>query len=106
MPRNFIALPKGTIDETGHTYGRLKVLEYACSANRNAYWLCLCDPALGGDGNRVEVRGDRLRNGRTVSCGCWRADPNIRQAARMKTPPRRRKQIAIMGGQARRNASR
>jgi hypothetical protein len=94
-----IALPKNTIDETGHRYGRLVVLEYAGTNNsRNSMWYCLCDCGTG-----VIASSKRLRNGRSVSCGCYRANPEIRRAARMKTPARRRKAIARMGGEARRS---
>ncbi|MGO9256280.1 MAG: hypothetical protein ACLQU1_08265 [Bryobacteraceae bacterium] len=27
--------------------------------------------------------GSKLVNGSSLSCGCWRADPDVRQAARM-----------------------
>jgi hypothetical protein len=97
-----IPLPINTIDETGNRYGRLVVLEYAgreepleAGQGGPARWLCQCDC-----GNQIAVRGKRLRVGRQVSCGCERADPNIRQAARMKVSARRRKAIAVMGGAA------
>ena len=34
------------------------------------------------DGTRKLVRGTKLRDGSTVSCGCERADPEVRSAAR------------------------
>ena len=90
-------LPKNTTDETGHRYGRLLVAEYAGrEGDGAALWLCRCDCG----GNAV-VRGAKLRSGRTVSCGCERADPEIRQAARLKVSSRRRKQIARLGSDAR-----
>jgi hypothetical protein len=96
MPKILIPLPKGTIDETGHTWGRLEVKEYFGVVDSNkAAWLCKCEC-----GHVVLARGDRLRSGKHVSCGCYRADPNIRQAARMVTSPRRRSQIAAKGGTA------
>jgi hypothetical protein len=39
-----------------------------------ALWLCYCDPALGGCGTEVVIRGDMLRKGITRSCGCLRSD--------------------------------
>ncbi|MGO9261194.1 MAG: hypothetical protein ACLQU1_33525 [Bryobacteraceae bacterium] len=30
--------------------------------------------------------GSKLVDGSSVSCGCWRADPDVRQAARMTMP--------------------
>ncbi|MGO9255589.1 MAG: hypothetical protein ACLQU1_04705 [Bryobacteraceae bacterium] len=32
------------------------------------------------------VRGSKLADGSSASCGCWRADPDLRQAARMTMP--------------------
>lgn len=91
-----IPLPKNTVDETGHTYGRLKVQSYAGLVDAKAGWNCRCEC-----GAAVVARGDRLRTDRVVSCGCWRADKDVRQAARMKTPPKRRAQIARVGAAAR-----
>jgi hypothetical protein len=85
----------GVRDLKGQTFDRLAVLEEAGVRDSKMYWLCQCDC-----GNRVTVRGTRLTQGRTVSCGCYRADPAIRSAARMQIPARRRKQIARMGGAA------
>lgn len=91
-----IPLPSLVVDETGHRYDRLMVLSYAGRApSGHALWLCRCDC-----GKQVTVRGNKLRGGTQVSCGCWRANPDVRQAARMKTPARRRKAIASMGGEA------
>lgn len=103
-----IPLPKNVVDETGHVYGRLTVLEYAgregeSDVSRNgiqirgapALWLCRCECD-----REVTVRGAKLRSGRVVSCGCFRSDPAVRQGARMEVPAHRRKQIAQMGGQA------
>ena len=57
------------IDETGNTYGILKVLEYVGSRNLQssggALWKCKC-----GCGREIIARGDSLRDGTTVSCGC------------------------------------
>ena len=63
-----ITLSKRTIDETGNRYGHLLVMEYVgISKNRGhlALWKCLCDC-----GNESVVRGSRLRQGETKSCGC------------------------------------
>lgn len=64
-------------DETGHVYGRLRVLRRSTMKTPKHYgtlWLCLCDPELGGCGTEIVVRGTSLRNGLTRSCGCLRAD--------------------------------
>jgi hypothetical protein len=89
-------LPKNTIDETGHRYGRLVVTAYAgTDDDSHALWTCVCDC-----GNTKPVRGAKLRSHRVISCGCERADPNIRQAARLHVSARRRKQIADIGAAA------
>jgi hypothetical protein len=54
------------LDLTGQTFGRLTVLEEAGRAkDGKVRWLCVCD-----DGNKLVVRSDNLRNGKTQSCGC------------------------------------
>ena len=59
------------IDLTGKRFGRLVALERIptppLQTNRNAWWLCVCDC---GREHRVSSRV--LRNGHTVSCGCYR----------------------------------
>lgn len=57
---------------TGNRYGRLLVLKYVktvrVGSNKSfdAVWLCKCDC-----GQEREVRGRSLRDGSTVSCGCY-----------------------------------
>lgn len=58
------------IDLSGQIFGRLTVLEQAeniitPNGRSHVAWRCLCEC-----GNIVNVRGDCLRNGSTVSCGC------------------------------------
>lgn len=86
------------IDRTGQRFGCLLVIERAPDrpGSAHAHWACECDC-----GRRVIVRSNGLTSGRTVSCGCLRATPAIRQAARLKTPEKRRKEIARAGGVAR-----
>jgi len=52
------------IDETGNTYGRLKVVEIA-KKDQFAYWLCKCSCE-----NWSIVKGRDLRLKKTKSCGC------------------------------------
>jgi hypothetical protein len=101
MPRNLIPLPARVVDETGHRYGRLKVLEYAGLLDGKAAWHCACEcNGETGYPGKATARGDKLRTKRIVSCGCWTADPDVRQAARMKTPAKERKAIARLGAAA------
>jgi len=58
----------------------------------HAEWPAVCDC-----GATKYVRGSKLLAGLAISCGSWRADPAVRQAARLRTSPRRRKQIARNG---------
>jgi len=85
-------------DLRGARFGRLAIPATAAPVirDRRAYWPAVCDC-----GRHKLVRGTALTQGRTVSCGCWRADPAVRQGARLQVSPRRRKQIARLGGQAR-----
>ena len=58
------------IDLTGKEFGRLTVIEKRGSDKHgNAMWLCKCEC-----GNEVIVRSSNLRNGNTVSCGCYNRD--------------------------------
>jgi hypothetical protein len=80
-------------DLTGLRFGRLVVKEFH-EVRGKGYWWCVCDC---NPKEWVSVRVDKLKTGRTVSCGCFRADPQVRQAARWETPAERRKEIAAMG---------
>ena len=56
----------------GNRYGRLVVISESCyhvkpSGQRLKKWLCLCDC-----GNRHIVVGNKLKEGKTKSCGCLR----------------------------------
>ena len=83
-------------DLRGQVFGRLTAIKLERITHGHAYWLCQCEC-----GERPVVRGTLLTTGRTVSCGCWRADPDVRRAAREQVPARRRRQIARMGARAR-----
>lgn len=57
-------------NETGNRYGRLTVIRYDHTDKRQgAYWLCACDC-----GCTTVVKGNRLRNGKTKSCGCLKRE--------------------------------
>ena len=59
----------------GQRFGQLIVLyrvkqpEYLKDKNQMAYWKCKCDC-----GNTTIYRGDLLRSGKVISCGCYRAE--------------------------------
>ena len=55
------------IDITGRIYSRLTVLGYAGKKGRTHYWSCRCNCE-----NKRVVRGESLKNGNTMSCGCLR----------------------------------
>lgn len=62
------------IDITGQKFGRLTVLDYAetrvsSGGAKKAYWFCRCEC-----GTEVIVRGEHLKSGQRVSCGCQKED--------------------------------
>ncbi len=85
-------------DLRGRRFGRLQIPTTAEPRipGHHAEWPYLCDCGAKG-----WARGTRLTQGRQVSCGCYRADPAVRRAARMRTPAKRRREIARMGGRIR-----
>jgi hypothetical protein len=90
-------LPLNTIDETGHTYGDLTVLDYShADPAQKAMWRCRC--VCGAICIRA---GRKLRAAACASCGCRKADPLYRSAVRMQMPARKRKAIARLAAAAR-----
>jgi len=58
---------KTVTDITGNIYGKLQVLKYAKrSPSNKPMWLCKCEC-----GTEKEIIGAALKNGKTVSCGCF-----------------------------------
>lgn len=53
------------LDITGQRFGKLVALYPTETRNRKMYWMCQCDC-----GNKVEICGDAIRRGNTMSCGC------------------------------------
>lgn len=53
------------IDLTGQKFGSLTVKERDISVSKNAKWVCVCDC-----GNISLVESQKLRKGKTKSCGC------------------------------------
>jgi len=63
-------MPAYVIDVTGQKFGRLTVIEFAgLDKNRASTWKCRCDC-----GTERVFRGDRLRYGKTSSCGCLKKE--------------------------------
>jgi len=70
------------IDLTGRRFGRLTVIKRAGSYHppgrawvNEPLWLCRCDC-----GQEAVVIGHNLRGGRTISCGCYRAEATARRS--------------------------
>lgn len=59
----------GRDDLTGRTFGRWQVLKYVGRRGIKHYWLCRCECGV-----EKHVAGSSLKNGRSVSCGCYRSD--------------------------------
>ncbi len=57
------------LDLTGQEFGRLTVVEPAEDTDGCAMWRCRCEC-----GNEIAVRGDYLRSGHVMSCGCMRRE--------------------------------
>lgn len=57
------------IDLTNMQFTRLKVIKRIANKNKKVMWLCECSC-----GNKVEVSGSNLKNGRVKSCGCLRGN--------------------------------
>lgn len=56
-----------TIDLTGQTFGYLTVIEKDSCTGKNAKWICKCQC-----GKVISVESQKLRNGKSHSCGCMR----------------------------------
>ena len=96
MAPEFPSVPYGVQSLIGRRFDHLKVLHYAGSDDQgHARWCCECRC-----GARCKVPGRRLLTGQQVSCGCRRADPKVRRAARLKVAPRKRHAIAVKAGEA------
>jgi hypothetical protein len=65
------------IDETGRRFGRLVAVRIAWR-NNGVFWECECDC-----GSRTVVKGNTLRSGITVSCGCYNRDVVRSQKTRL-----------------------
>ena len=59
------------IDLTGKKFGRLTVIKTVPHDGVHPWFLCICEC-----GNTCEARSDKLRDGRTQSCGCLHRELN------------------------------
>ena len=66
----------------GTVYGRLTIIKSFRKPGKGTYCLCQCI-----DGNRLEVRFSKLKNGDTKSCGCL-ADERLEEAHEAQTMER------------------
>ena len=71
---------KNFFDMTGMKFGKLKVISRFNENTKcgNAKWICLCEC-----GNKTIVNGAKLRNGSTISCGCYRKRKNGKSKTRI-----------------------
>jgi len=82
----------------GQKFGLLTVTHFAGTGpkDRHSYWCCQCEC-----GATLRVHGGALLGTRDAkhkghpqkSCGCLRADPEVRRLARAKVAPERRREI-------------
>lgn len=62
-------------DMRGQRFGRLTVIERRPSHQDKAMWLCACDC-----GELGVAQGQRLRKGKTRSCGCLQREGSSAEA--------------------------
>jgi hypothetical protein len=72
-----VIMGKPLADIKGQVFGRLTVLERDSFVNGKTRWLCRCEC-----GQSTVAIGQLLRNGKTRSCGCLRADRAAETATR------------------------
>ena len=56
---------------TGKTFGKLTVIKRGSNKGKKVYWECQCEC-----GNIIDIRGDHLTGGHTISCGYCGKHPN------------------------------
>lgn len=61
------------LDLVGQNFGRLTVIRFHHSDEKNRYWECKCSC-----GNTILCTTGRLRSGNTRSCGCLRKETSIK----------------------------
>jgi hypothetical protein len=95
-PKGTPEVPKRVKSLVGMRFGRLLVRFFAGQDKHGkSLWCCLCDCGVvcRVPGGRLLGNSGKDRGHGQKSCGCERADPGIRKAARAKVPAKRRKEI-------------
>ena len=89
----FPPIPARVEDLRGMRFGMLRVRAYAGMQGNRSCWCCECEC-----GSLCRVPRNRLTgttgSSKQISCGCRRADPEVRRAARRKVAPAKRRDIA------------
>lgn len=96
LPKGTPSVPPRVKSLIGCRFGRLLVRYYAGQDKHGkSLWCCVCDcgAVLRVPGSRLLGTTGKERGHPQRSCGCERADPGIRRAARLKVPATRRKEI-------------
>ncbi len=63
------------LDLSGKTFGRLTAIKWVSTNDHgNSEWLCKCEC-----GNTIIVNSQRLKNGKTKSCGCLSIETTIKR---------------------------
>lgn len=65
LKENNIEVHKFYEDLTNKRFGKLTVIKKSSQSDRRLYWDCICDC-----GKKITIKGDHLRQGNQVSCGC------------------------------------
>lgn len=96
VPKGTPEVPPRVKSLIGCRYGRLLVRYFAGQDKHgHSYWCCLCDcgTVCRVPGSRLLGNSGKEREHSQKSCGCERADPGVRKAARLKVPGPRRREI-------------
>jgi hypothetical protein len=105
-PKGTPKVPPRVKSLIGCRFGRLVVRYYAgADKHGKSMWCCLCDcgAVCRVPGGRLLGNTGKDRGHGQKSCGCERADPGIRKAARLTMPAKRRKEICTKMRQSVRN---
>lgn len=82
-------------DETGKRYGRLSVIKRVENIGECTAYLCRCDC-----GTEKIVRGESLRKGDIVSCGCYQKEQVVKNHAKSVERKRKEKNIYMFDGES------